>query len=160
MKEADLPKIFSYIGGIIRSVSGFAYTIGGRPDHIHILADIPSTTSLSDFVRTIKANTSKWVKTLDAEYKDLFSLKIQPFESDAEVSGNTKVVEINSFRFTVDKNAEFHKFDNGGDYAYVLGGENTTLGTGYIDTYNREDEVLQKNEAVSFPCVAFLKYHM
>lgn len=82
------------------------------------------------------------------EYKDVFSLKIQPFESDAEVSGNIKVVELNSFRFTVDKNAEFHKFDNGGDYAYVLGGENTTLGTGYIDTYNREDEVLQKNEAV------------
>ena len=70
MKEVDLPQIYSYIGGIIRSISGFAYTIGGRPDHIHILADIPSTTSLSDFVRTIKANTSKWVKTLDAEYKD------------------------------------------------------------------------------------------
>lgn len=82
------------------------------------------------------------------EYKDVFSLKIQPFESDVKVSGNTKVVEVNSFRFTVDKDAEFHKFDNGGDYAYVLGGENTTLGIGYINTYNREDEVLQQNEVV------------
>lgn len=81
------------------------------------------------------------------KYKDVFSLKIQPFETNAEVSGNTKVVEINSFRFTVDEKAVFHEFDSG-DYAYVLGGENTTLGTGYIDTRNRADEVLQRNEAV------------
>ena len=81
------------------------------------------------------------------EYKDLFSLKIQPFESDAVATGDTKVVEVNSFRFTVDKNAEFKQFDSG-DYSYSVGSTNHVLGVGYVNTYNREDEVLGKNEKV------------
>lgn len=81
------------------------------------------------------------------EYKDLFSLKIQPFESNAVVTGDTKVVEVNSFRFTVDKNAEFKQFDSG-DYSYSFGSSNHVLGVGYINTYNREDEVVSKNETV------------
>ena len=68
MKEEDLSKIFHYIGGIIRALSGFAYSIGGRPDHIHILASLPASSSLSDCVRTIKANTSKWMKGLAPDY--------------------------------------------------------------------------------------------
>ena len=81
------------------------------------------------------------------EYKDLFSLKIQPFESDAKVSGNTKVVEVNSFRFTVDKNAEFHQFDSG-DYSYIIGGENHTLGVGYVDSFGLDAEGVEKNKTV------------
>ena len=72
MKEEDLSQIYCYIGGIIRSLSGFTYTIGGRPDHIHILASLPASMALSDYVRTIKANSSKWMKSLGTEY-DNFS---------------------------------------------------------------------------------------
>ena len=70
MREEDLSQIFQYMGGIIRSSSGYAYMIGGRPDHIHILSSLPVAMSLSDFVRSIKASTSKWIKTLDPGYKD------------------------------------------------------------------------------------------
>ena len=70
MSEEDLSQIFQYMGGIIRSSSGYAYMIGGRPDHIHILSSLPVAMSLSDFVRSIKASTSKWIKTLDPGYKD------------------------------------------------------------------------------------------
>ena len=68
MKEEDLSQIYCYIGGIIRSLSGFTYTIGGRPDNIHILASLPASMALSDYVRTIKANSSKWMKSLGTEY--------------------------------------------------------------------------------------------
>ena len=68
MKEEDLSQIYCYIGGIIRSLSGFTYTIGGRPDHIHILASLSASMALSDYVRTIKANSSKWMKSLGTEY--------------------------------------------------------------------------------------------
>ena len=68
MKEEDLSQIYRYIGGIIRSLSGFTYTIGGCPDHIHILASLPASMALSDYVRTIKANSSKWMKSLGTEY--------------------------------------------------------------------------------------------
>ena len=67
--ENDLSEVFRYIGGVIRSSSGTAYVVGGRPDHIHILTSLPHTLSLSDFVRGIKANTSRWIKGLHPRYK-------------------------------------------------------------------------------------------
>lgn len=70
MSEKDLPEIFRYIGGTIRSMSGYAFMVGGRPDHIHVLSSLPITMSLSDFVGKIKSNTSRWIKGLDCRYKD------------------------------------------------------------------------------------------
>jgi len=59
---ADLkPKLYSYIGGIIRGERGDLLTIGGMPDHMHLLARLPSTLSTADFLRRIKGNSSKWV---------------------------------------------------------------------------------------------------
>lgn len=69
MREEDLHRIFEYVGGIIRNINGVSIQVGGRPDHIHILASMPKTMSLADFVRTIKSNSSKWVKTLDGYYE-------------------------------------------------------------------------------------------
>ena len=70
MEESDLPEIFRYIGGVIRSSSGIPYVVGGRPDHILILTSLPHTISLSDFVRTIKANSSRWIKGINPRYKN------------------------------------------------------------------------------------------
>ena len=70
MKEEDLSRIFQYIGGIARDMTGYVYKVGGMTDHVHILTPLPVTISISDFVRTIKANTSKWIKSLNEDYKD------------------------------------------------------------------------------------------
>ena len=48
---------------------GSPVQVGGMPDHIHILSSLPKTLSLADFVRTIKADSSKWIKTLDDCYQ-------------------------------------------------------------------------------------------
>ncbi len=69
MNENDLPQIFRYIGGIVHSEKSFVYTIGGRPNHIHVLATLPTNTSISEFVRSIKANTSRWIKGLHPSYE-------------------------------------------------------------------------------------------
>ena len=69
IKEDDLNRVFAYIGGIIKGAHGIPIEIGGRPDHIHILTTLPKTMALSEFVRTIKSNSSKWIKELDARYK-------------------------------------------------------------------------------------------
>ncbi len=66
--ESDLPEVFRYIGGVVRAQSGVAYVVGGRPDHIHILTSLPHTISLSDFVRAIKANSSRWIKGINPRY--------------------------------------------------------------------------------------------
>lgn len=69
IREEDLERLFSYLGGIIRSIGGSPVQVGGMPDHIHILSSLPKTLSLADFVRTIKADSSKWIKTLDDYYQ-------------------------------------------------------------------------------------------
>ena len=69
IEEEHLSRIFHYIGGTIRSMSGHVFIVGGRPDHIHILTSLPSTISLADFVRDIKSNSSKWIKNISPTYE-------------------------------------------------------------------------------------------
>jgi len=59
---ADLRNdLHAYLGGIVRNLDGAAISVGGVADHVHILAGIPAKISMSDAVRTIKANSSKWI---------------------------------------------------------------------------------------------------
>ncbi len=55
------PELYRYIGGIIKNKGGVLLEIGGISDHIHILAVIPPVISVSDMLRFIKSNSSKWV---------------------------------------------------------------------------------------------------
>ncbi len=57
--EAELHK---YICGIVNGNKQKVYAINGMPDHIHILLSIKPNIILSDLVRDIKSNSSKWVK--------------------------------------------------------------------------------------------------
>lgn len=62
MLDAELkPRLFSYMGGIIRELGGQVMLINGPTDHVHILTTIPARISLSDFMRDLKANSSSWV---------------------------------------------------------------------------------------------------
>jgi REP element-mobilizing transposase RayT len=36
--------------------------IGGTENHLHVLLGLPATMSLSDAVRTLKANSSRWMR--------------------------------------------------------------------------------------------------
>jgi len=54
-------RLYQYIGGIIRDKDGVLLEIRGVEDHIHIMAGIPATISVSDMMRFIKSNSSVWV---------------------------------------------------------------------------------------------------
>ena len=69
MREPDLPRIFAYIGGIIREMGENPIEVGGMSDHIHILSTLPKMLSIAEFVRTIKAKSSKWIKSLSQSYQ-------------------------------------------------------------------------------------------
>jgi REP element-mobilizing transposase RayT len=53
--------LYKYICGIVNGKEQKVYAIGGVADHIHILVSIKPTIALSDLVRDIKANSSKWI---------------------------------------------------------------------------------------------------
>lgn len=69
IKNENLPQVFAYIGGVIRNIGGYPITVGGIENHIHILATMPKTMSVSEFVQKVKANSSRWIKTLDKYYE-------------------------------------------------------------------------------------------
>ena len=43
--------------------------MNGVSDHVHIVATLPRTVSQADMVEKIKANSSRWIKTLGAKFK-------------------------------------------------------------------------------------------
>lgn len=53
-------ELYKYMGGIIRGEKGILISIGGMPDHIHLAAKFKAGISVSDMLRKIKANSSKW----------------------------------------------------------------------------------------------------
>lgn len=54
-------RLYEYIGGIVTHENSLLRSVGGMNDHIHLLINIPSTKALSDFLRIIKSNSSKWI---------------------------------------------------------------------------------------------------
>lgn len=53
------PNLHEYLGGIVRGLGGIAFEINGMTDHVHLLVKAPPTISISDFLRDLKANSSK-----------------------------------------------------------------------------------------------------
>ena len=68
MDSDDLPRIFEYIGGILKGIGSVPITVGGMSNHIHLLSSLPSTMSIADMMRTVKAKSSKWIKSLSPAY--------------------------------------------------------------------------------------------
>lgn len=60
--EAFEEDLYQYIGGIIRNKNGHQIEIGGTSNHIHILSSLHPTHSISEVVRDIKANSSRFMK--------------------------------------------------------------------------------------------------
>ena len=73
IRDENLPQVFAYIGGIIKNLGGIPMAIGGIGNHIHILTTLPKSIALTEFVKRIKAYSSKWIKTLDSQYYEGFA---------------------------------------------------------------------------------------
>lgn len=54
-------EIYKYITGIVTNEGQKLIAINGMPDHIHILIGLKPDKSLSDLVRDIKANSSRFI---------------------------------------------------------------------------------------------------
>lgn len=62
-------ELYKYITGIITNKHQKLLAINGVEDHIHILIGTKPTCNLSDLVRDIKSNSSKWVNELNLTQK-------------------------------------------------------------------------------------------
>ena len=62
-------KLFPYMGGVVKGLAGTIITVGGMPDHVHLVARLPTTLSVADVVRTVKTNSSKWMNGRETAMK-------------------------------------------------------------------------------------------
>ena len=68
VQKQDLNRLFAYIATTARNIGADYVEVGGMRDHIHILTVLPKTISISEFVKTLKAESSRWIKTLAPMY--------------------------------------------------------------------------------------------
>ena len=53
--------VWSYMAGTASNIGGHALRIGGYIDHAHLLLRIPAKIAVADFIRQLKANTSRHI---------------------------------------------------------------------------------------------------
>lgn len=51
------PRVWEYLGGIVRGEGGISIQVGGTADHVHLLATLNQNHSLAEFMRKLKANS-------------------------------------------------------------------------------------------------------
>ena len=54
-------ELYRYMAGIAREEGGTLLEIGGIEDHVHLLAKFKPSIAVSDMLRLIKTNSSKWM---------------------------------------------------------------------------------------------------
>ncbi len=68
--RSDLqPRLWNYLGAIARNHGISMLAVGGTENHVHILLAISAEAKLSEIVRTLKCNSSRWLR----ETQPLFS---------------------------------------------------------------------------------------
>jgi REP element-mobilizing transposase RayT len=54
-------RLYPYMGGIIRAERGTLFEIGGVNDHVHLYFRWRPDATISDLMRDVKADSSKWI---------------------------------------------------------------------------------------------------
>jgi REP element-mobilizing transposase RayT len=54
------PRLYEYIGGILRNHNGVLLAAGGMADHVHLLVGLHREVSVAEAVKSIKGLSSKW----------------------------------------------------------------------------------------------------
>ena len=62
LRESVLAELVPYVGGIVRNMGGKLLAGGGVEDHLHLLPSLPARVDVPTLVRTVKANSSRWLK--------------------------------------------------------------------------------------------------
>ena len=54
-------RLYSYMTSVISGEGGYVRAVGGTRDHVHLLFSLPPSMDLSEALRRVKGNSSKWL---------------------------------------------------------------------------------------------------
>ncbi|MDZ4657529.1 MAG: IS200/IS605 family transposase [Bythopirellula sp.] len=72
LDKATRPRAHAHLATIIRDLDSPWVVVGGVADHVHILFDMGKMHTPVEFVEVTKRESSKFIKTLGAKYKDFY----------------------------------------------------------------------------------------
>lgn len=55
------PRLYEYLGGIVRALKGSLIEINGMPDHVHLLIRESKSVADQDFIAQLKGDSSRWM---------------------------------------------------------------------------------------------------
>ena len=64
------PRLYEYIGGIVRGQGGVPLAVNGTDDHVHLFAKLRQDRAVSDVIRDLKAHSSGWMHKVFPDLKD------------------------------------------------------------------------------------------
>src|SRR5207244_12472918 len=69
LRKSWRDRLHAYIGGVLENKKAKLLAAGGIEDHIHVLASLPATMSLSQAASAMKANSSRWIHEMIPKLK-------------------------------------------------------------------------------------------
>nr|WP_320119558.1 IS200/IS605 family transposase [uncultured Marinifilum sp.] len=61
LKESFRQELFKYISGILKNNKQYTLAVNGHFDHVHVFFELNPATAVSDVLRVVKTNSSKWI---------------------------------------------------------------------------------------------------
>ena len=68
LSEAHERDLYAYIFGICKHKNCRLYRLNSMPDHVHMCVEVHPSIALSEFVRVVKQESSKWLKEHRREF--------------------------------------------------------------------------------------------
>ena len=112
LKENIRAELFAYMGGLVKELKGKPIMINGIDDHVHLLILLPPNVSVSDAMRFVKANSSRWIK---ARFQKPFAWQ-QGFGAFGVSRSNVDAVA----KYIRDQEAHHRKFDFKSEFVSLL----------------------------------------
>ena len=66
------PRVHAYLATVVRDLDSPYVVVGGVADHVHILFDMGKMHAPVEFVKRVKRESSKFVKTLGRKHNDFY----------------------------------------------------------------------------------------
>ena len=101
----------AYLATICRDLGAELVHVGGVADHVHIVSTLSRTLSQAQLIEQIKKTSSKWIKTVDARYRGIFTwqrgygaFSVSPSQLDPcgdTLTSNRSTIALANFRTNI-----------------------------------------------------------
>ena len=107
-------KLYAYLARVCTTSKCYPIKIGGYSNHVHILAQLSKTISISELVEILKTRSSIWMKKENAQLKNFY------WQNGYEVFGVDRNGLVSLSRYIANQRHHHHKVSFEQEYKSLL----------------------------------------